>query len=64
MYNRYIKLVGFCKDICPAWTIHGSTWEMSMNGDLIVDIYHCDGCLKWLSNFHWSQKYINNNSFE
>ncbi|MFT8315591.1 MAG: hypothetical protein ABF633_15280 [Clostridium sp.] len=53
-----------CKDICPVGAIHGSTWEMGMNRDLIVDVYHCDGCLKCLSNCPWTQKYMNNNSSE
>ncbi|MBU3113826.1 epoxyqueuosine reductase [Clostridium lacusfryxellense] len=46
-----------CKDICPTGVIHGTTWEIGMNRDLIVDVYHCDGCLKCLSNCKWTQKY-------
>lgn len=37
-----------CKDICPANVIHGTTWEPGMNRDLIVDVYHCECCLKCL----------------
>jgi len=51
-----------CKDICPTGAIHGATWEMGMNRDLIVDVYHCDGCLKCLVNCPWTQKYMKNNS--
>ena len=50
-----------CKDICPAGVIHGSTWKIGMNRDLIVDVYHCDACLKCLANCPWTQKYIENN---
>lgn len=53
-----------CKDICTAGAIHGSTWEMGMNRDLIVDVYQCDDCLKCLFNCPWTQKYMNNNSSE
>ena len=51
-----------CKDICPAKVIHGSTWEIGMNRDLIVDVYKCEACLKCLANCLWTQKYMNNNS--
>ena len=47
-----------CKDICPTGAIHGFTWETGMNRDLIVDVYHCDGCLKCLANCPWTQKYM------
>jgi epoxyqueuosine reductase len=50
-----------CKDICSVWAIHGTTWEIGMNRDLIVDVYHCDGCLKCLVNCTWTQKYLENN---
>jgi len=53
-----------CKDICPTGAIHGSTWEIDINRDLIVDVYHCDGCLKCLANCPWTQKYMKNNSFK
>lgn len=53
-----------CKDVCPVGVIHGSTWYTDVNRDLIIDIYHCSTCLKCLSNCHWTQKYMNNNSFE
>ncbi len=50
-----------CKEICPAGAIHGSTWEKGISRDLIVDVYHCDGCLKCLANCLWTQKYMKNN---
>ena len=50
-----------CKDICPTGAIHGSLWEPDMNRDLIVDVYHCDCCLKCLVNCPWTQKYVKNN---
>jgi epoxyqueuosine reductase QueG len=51
-----------CKDICPTGVIHGSTWEMGMNRDLIIDVYKCETCLKCLVNCPWTQKYMRNNS--
>ncbi|HEX9027383.1 MAG TPA: epoxyqueuosine reductase [Clostridium sp.] len=51
-----------CKDICPTGVIHGSTWEIGMNRDLIVDVYNCETCLKCLVNCPWTQKYMRNNS--
>jgi len=50
-----------CKDICPTGAVHGSTWEPGMNRDFIVNVYHCDGCLKCLVNCPWTQKYMENN---
>lgn len=49
-----------CKDICPAGVIHGATWEIGMNRDSIVDVYHCDCCLKCLDNCPWTLKYMRN----
>ena len=50
-----------CKDICPTGAIHGSLWEPGINRDLIVDVYHCDCCLKCLVNCPWTQRYMKNN---
>jgi epoxyqueuosine reductase len=50
-----------CKDVCPTGAIYGSTWEPGMNRDFIVDVYHCDGCLKCVVNCPWTQKYMENN---
>jgi len=52
-----------CKDICPVEAILGATWEMDMNRDLIVDVYHCAACLKCLVHCPWSQKYMKNSIF-
>ncbi|ABX41021.1 4Fe-4S ferredoxin iron-sulfur binding domain protein [Lachnoclostridium phytofermentans ISDg] len=49
-----------CKDICPTGVIHGSIWQPGMNRDSIVDVYHCDGCLKCLVHCPWTQKYMKN----
>jgi epoxyqueuosine reductase QueG len=51
-----------CKDICPAGVIHGTVWEQGMNRDLIVDVYHCDVCLKCLVNCCWTKEYADNNT--
>lgn len=50
-----------CKGICPAGVIHGSTWEIGMNRDSIVDVYHCKQCLKCLVNCPWTLRYMKNN---
>ena len=50
-----------CKDVCPTNVIHGTTWEPGMNRDLIVDVYHCECCLKCLVNCPWTQKYMESN---
>jgi epoxyqueuosine reductase len=50
-----------CKDFCPMGAIYGSTWTPGMNRDFIVNVYHCDGCLKCLVNCPWTQKYMDNN---
>lgn len=47
-----------CKDICPANVIHGTTWKPGINRDLIVDVYHCEGCLKCLVHCPWTQYYM------
>ncbi len=49
-----------CKDICPAKVIHGFKWEAGINRDLIIDVYHCEACLKCLANCLWTQKYMKN----
>lgn len=50
-----------CKDICPAGAIHGCKWNPGMNRDFIVDVYHCECCLKCLVNCPWTQKYTKGN---
>jgi epoxyqueuosine reductase QueG len=49
-----------CKNICPTGVIRGTTWEQGLNRDLLVDVYHCDGCLKCLVNCPWTLKYMDN----
>jgi epoxyqueuosine reductase len=49
-----------CKNICPSKAIHGYTWEIGVNRDKIVDVYHCDTCLKCLAYCPWTQKYMKN----
>jgi epoxyqueuosine reductase len=51
-----------CKNVCEAEAIHGSTWKIGMNRDLIVDVYHCNSCLKCLTNCPWTQKYMKKNA--
>lgn len=50
-----------CKDICPANVIHGTTWQPGMNRDLIIDVYHCERCLKCLVHCPWTQNYMESN---
>lgn len=47
-----------CKNVCQAEAIHGSTWKIGMDRDLIVDVYHCNTCLKCLTNCPWTQKHM------
>ena len=49
-----------CKDVCPTKVIHGRMWEPNMDRDLIVNVYHCECCLKCLVNCPWTQKYMTN----
>lgn len=53
-----------CKDVCPVGVIHGAAWEIGMNRDLIVDVYHCDTCLKCLANCSLTQQYMKKNDFK
>ncbi len=53
-----------CKDICPAKVIHGTQWEEGIDRDLIIDVYHCEGCLKCMIKCIWTQRYINSNIYE
>ena len=50
-----------CKDICPAGVLHSASWSIGINRDSIVDVYHCEGCLKCLTNCPWTQKYMRDN---
>jgi epoxyqueuosine reductase QueG len=47
-----------CKNICPAKVIHGTKWEANSNRDLIIDVYHCEACLKCMASCIWTQKYM------
>lgn len=47
-----------CQNICPEKSIRGLTWNVGMNRDLLVDVYHCKCCLKCLANCPWTQKYM------
>lgn len=51
-----------CMEACPVDALHGATWEMGINRDLMVDVYSCTMCLKCLSNCLWTQKYMRNGS--
>lgn len=50
-----------CMNTCQAEAIHGSTWKLGMSRDLIVDVYHCNACLKCLTNCPWTQNYMKRN---
>jgi epoxyqueuosine reductase QueG len=47
-----------CKNICPTKAIHGTTWDFDVARDAIVDVYHCETCLKCLANCPWTQNYM------
>lgn len=52
-----------CKDTCQTGAIHGAAWEMGVDRDLIVDVYHCNCCLKCLADCPWTQKYMESNGY-
>lgn len=47
-----------CKNICPIKAIHGITWGFDVARDEIVDVYHCEACLKCLVNCPWTLNYM------
>lgn len=47
-----------CKELCPTNVIHGTTLEPGMNRDLIVDVYHCECCIKCMVYCTWTQSYM------
>jgi len=53
-----------CKEACPTEAIYGSTSEIGISRDLIVDVYHCEACLKCLSNCIYTQKYMNKSGYK
>ena len=48
-----------CAKICPPQVIFGATWSFETHRDHIVDVYHCETCLKCLAKCRYSQKYAN-----
>lgn len=50
-----------CVNACQEEAIHGATWNIEMNRDLIVDVYHCICCLKCLTKCPWTQEYMKRN---
>lgn len=52
-----------CANICPAKVISGITWGFDVDRDKIVDVYHCETCLKCLANCPWTLNYMNDDAF-
>lgn len=50
-----------CQNICPVNAIHGCTWGLDTDRDILVDVYCCEACLKCLINCPQTQQYMNNN---
>lgn len=49
-----------CKNICCPKVIHGTTWGFDVTRDDIVDVYHCETCLKCLTHCPWTLNYMKN----
>lgn len=47
-----------CMDICPAKVLYGTKWEEGIHRDLIIDVYHCQTCLKCMAKCPWTQRYM------
>ena len=53
-----------CKDACQVNALHGTSWEKGIDRDLIVDVYHCNQCLKCLADCPWTQKFMKRNQMQ
>lgn len=51
-----------CENVCQTKAIHGSTWNIGVHRDHMVDIHHCTCCLKCLAICPWTQNYMKNGS--
>jgi epoxyqueuosine reductase QueG len=49
-----------CKNVCYPKAIHGTTWGFDVARDDIVDVYHCETCLKCLAHCPWTLNYMKN----
>ena len=48
-----------CRDICERKVLKGTTWNITISRDDIIDVYGCSTCLKCLVHCPWTQKYVN-----
>lgn len=46
-----------CVAICPVHALHGTTWEIGLDRDLIIDVYKCVTCLKCMAGCTYSRDY-------
>ncbi len=46
-----------CKTICPTSTIHGTTWEMGILRESLLDVFQCETCLKCMTICPWTIRY-------
>ena len=47
-----------CKNVCYPKAIHGTTWAFDVTRDGIIDVYHCETCLKCLAHCPWTLNYM------
>lgn len=46
-----------CKEVCPRKVLTGKSWTPNTKRDEIVDVYHCETCLKCMVYCRFSQAY-------
>ena len=48
-----------CRDICERNVLKGTTWNITISRDDVIDVYGCSTCLKCLVHCPGTQKYVN-----
>lgn len=51
-----------CQDRCPKKALKGTTWQVGISRDELVDISLCDFCLKCLASCPYTKKYMQTSS--
>lgn len=47
-----------CEKICPVKAIKGTSWEIGIQRNQIVDVFSCTTCIKCMMFCPWTQKYM------